>query len=75
MAKTRKDKRFSRTYGCDPEFKGAFPGGPPLLGEEAARKILGDPEAYAEKIAEQLKKELEELEKAEASAESQSEDS
>lgn len=33
-----------RAYTVDKQFTGAFPGGAPLLTEEAARRILKDPE-------------------------------
>jgi hypothetical protein len=46
---------FSRTSGIDPEFKGAFPGGPPLVSEETAEAMWNDPNEYLKGFANRLK--------------------
>lgn len=53
-----------RMLGIDPDFRSAFPEGPPLLPKEVALEILRDPKAYAEKLAKKIQKKVEESQKA-----------
>lgn len=57
-----KPEPFSRVTGIDPKFKGAFPGGPPLVPEQTARAILADTRGFAAEISRRLKEKRKALE-------------
>lgn len=43
---------FERSWGADPKFKGALPGGAPVMSPEQVRYILDNPETVMRRIAE-----------------------
>jgi len=54
-----KSDRERDAYPVDPNFAGAFAGGPPLLSEEEARRLLEQPEQVENEIQERWRRVLE----------------
>ena len=42
--------RARKEYPPDPNFSGAFAGGPPLMSEEEAKRLIDNPKAVADEI-------------------------
>jgi hypothetical protein len=48
--------RPRKEYPADPNFAGAFAGGPPLLTAEEAKRLIDDPEGVEREIRERWQK-------------------
>lgn len=53
--------RKRQAYPVDPNFSGAFAGGPPLLSEEEARRLTEEPEAVQREADERWQRMLREM--------------